>query len=194
MEKKCQVIIMHSDKGEGGVKKGQIYISTDEGEDTKGTLHISLRDYTRYQNYNKTGQDLYILSDDEIKFEDWVIDEDIDKPVQTSEILLNNLNNFPHLKPTVKKIIATTDKSLDLPKIPDAFIEEYCKIYRKCFSGNIHDVLVEYEEILTPVLYEGRMWNDKKGRDPNGEREFYMKVTGFKPKIRNNTIFIQNML
>lgn len=89
-------------------------------------------------------QHLYILSDDKIEEGDWYIEEDIfyNNPLQASSECVETINQAPH---NWKKIIATTDKELDLPSPSQSFIEKYITEYNK---GNvIKDVLVEYEEM-----------------------------------------------
>ena len=104
-------------------------------------LPENLRDHDRPHNH------LYITTDDEIKEGDWFI------------WLKYNLVERATKKDNNKecrKIIATTDPKLyvneiveedmhlykkPLPKIPQSFIEEYCK------AGGIDKVLVEYENI-----------------------------------------------
>ena len=100
-------------------------------------------------------QHLYITTDEEIKEGDWCICLDFNRVFHASgevgrEKFLNS-----------RKIIATTDPKLNeinnknkidelwfrplVPKIPQSFMEEYCK------AGGIEDVLVEY----TTKLVEG---------------------------------------
>lgn len=89
-------------------------------------------------------QELYLITDDKIKKGDWVYNisfKSIRKAISND-------------KANIKKIIATTDKSLkfwtddengkhiwSLPQPSQAFIEKYCKV------GGIDEVLVEYNKI-----------------------------------------------
>ena len=93
------------------------------------------------------GHHLYIISDDEIKEGDWFVN------IRKNTIhLCNGVNNNIcsgqnhgeyHGKFECKKIISTTDKSLELPQPPQQFIEEYIEEYNQ--ENIITDVLVEYE-------------------------------------------------
>lgn len=56
----------------------------------------------------------------------------------------NEQKNIPQ-SPYVKKIIATTDESLKLPKPSPAFIEKYVEEYNK--GNQITEVMVEYESV-----------------------------------------------
>ncbi|TXG86433.1 MAG: hypothetical protein E6R13_00425 [Spirochaetes bacterium] len=100
-------------------------------------------------------QHLYIISDDEIKEGEWYLSFDIygkcGLPIKadyekTNEFSLKPYSNY------CKKIIATTDTALELPRLSQQFIEEYIEEYNK---GNvITDVLVEYEKGLSKPLHE----------------------------------------
>lgn len=96
-----------------------------------------------------TNQHLYIISDDEIKDNDWFVDKNCSLPISAGYNI-----GFSENK---KKIIATTDTSLEivskginpvyekLPQPSQQFITKYIEEYNK---GNIiTDVLVEYEKI-----------------------------------------------
>jgi len=81
-------------------------------------------------------QHLYITSDEEIKEGDWYVSE-------KSFNVLRVQKPERGYKPTGKKIISSTDKSLGLPEPSQGFIEKYVSEYNK---GNIiTDVLVEYD-------------------------------------------------
>ena len=110
----------------------------------------------------RSPQHLYIISDDKIKLFDWIynnkenIVEQITSKTQLIFVLEENKENQ-----TFKKIIATTDSSLEifdkelsnrhsvkvnilLPEPSQQFIQKYIEEYNK---GNyIEDVLVEYED------------------------------------------------
>lgn len=114
---------------------GQIYLPTTY-HSTK--LCISIKNIS--ETIHKP-QHLYFITDDEIKEGDWVYN-----------IFLKSIRKATgNDKADVKKIIATTDKSLkfwtndengkhiwSLPQPSQAFIEKYCKV------GGIDEVLVEY--------------------------------------------------
>lgn len=81
-------------------------------------------------------QHLYFLSNEEIKEGDWQVHWS------------NDLNNYiisQHKlgKSTGLKVIATTDKSLNLPQPSQSFIEKYISEYNK--GNKIEEVMVEYE-------------------------------------------------
>jgi len=121
------------------------------------------------KEYTKTTipQHLYILSDDEIKEDDWIYHKLDDKPIQVGEIELETLITCSNSNQyNYKKIIATTDESISivkdsirisqgrfdnvyriekriLPQPSQSFIKKYIEEYNK---GNvITDVMVEYE-------------------------------------------------
>ena len=105
-------------------------------------------------------QHLYIISDDEIKENDWFIQThpNIQTLVQCDKQNVQAIKNFQSNTLKAKKIIATTAsvvKKLDdiyygigdtfnLPQPSQQFIEKYIESYNK--GEIITDVLVEYEE------------------------------------------------
>jgi len=85
-------------------------------------------------------QHLYFLSDEEIKEGDWYMTE-----IPHTIWQYDRNKGLSSGRGWNKKIIATTDKSLNLPHTSDSFIEKYVEEYNK---GNIiTEVMVEYEEI-----------------------------------------------
>lgn len=80
-------------------------------------------------------QHLYVTSDEEIK--------EYERFLNSRNELCVGRSNYAHPK-CDRKIIATTDKSLDLPQLSQQFIEKYIEEYNK---GNvITEVMVEYIE------------------------------------------------
>ena len=122
------------------------------------TLNSSFTDW--YKAFEP--QHLYIISDDEIKEDDWFIGDNI----SIKQCTLNNGGNINFKggwysgSTNCKKIIATTDTSLNyetpfygmdadnnFPTPSQQFITKYIEEYNK---GNIiADVLVEYEQDYT---------------------------------------------
>ena len=143
---------------------------------------------------------LYIISDDEIKLFDWVynnkenIVEQITSKTQLIFVLEENKENQ-----TFKKIIATTDTSLEiknelwsayqgryeadkLPQPSQQFIEKYIEEYNK---GNIiTDVLVEYE-LISNEEYFGNTFN------PDDDVPYFDENLKINPK--DNTITIKKV-
>jgi len=86
--------------------------------------------------------ELYILSDDEIQEEDYVVlgDGKTLKRMYTKDVL-DWANSYSS---ATKKIIASTDTSLGLPSPSEDFILKYVEMYNK--NTPITEVMVEYEE------------------------------------------------
>ena len=98
------------------------------------------------KSQGKSSHHLYIISDDKIEEDDWVIETSNSNALeQFADYSLNQKSMG------CKKIIATTDSKLKLPQIPQSFIEEYCR------KGGIDEVDVEYE--VTPSLKTGDNYN-----------------------------------
>lgn len=164
--KRVKVVMLPTNEAKGDFSEERIYpcllkYSWVFDKEEKGKLIFAdsnIRTPTQLQN-------LYIISDDEIKLFDWIynnkenIVEQITSKTQLIFVLEENKENQ-----TFKKIIATTDGSLyreesctgytetrsrtfyskkPLPRPSKQFIEKYIEEYNK---GNvITDVLVEYE-------------------------------------------------
>ena len=105
----------------------------------------------KHQNCTEYAQHLYILSDEEIKQGDWILD--IKNPIKPRQVKTKHL--LEDLFDTEKKIIATTDSSLTreifglgetamcpLPKPPQSFIDKFVEQYNK--ENVIENVMVEY--------------------------------------------------
>lgn len=96
--------------------------------------------------YGYPSQHLYILSDDEILVDDWVYT----KNHETQKFVIEKIaDNYTALvsKKIAKKIIASNDPELKLPRPKDSFIKKYCEL------GGIDEVLVEYEDKGKYVFY-----------------------------------------
>jgi hypothetical protein len=106
-------------------------------------------------------QHLYILSNEEIKEDDWYINNGV---LFKADTKFDEGNN-PNINNNNKKVIATTDSSLTkemycvssgkyqepLPQIPQQFIEHYISEYN---NGNvITKVLVEVEEAVVNTKF-----------------------------------------
>jgi len=99
------------------------------------------------------GHHLYILNDEEVKEGDYIIDFGAYKTpllfcVRHSSDL-TYLNHETKKGITIFKIIATTDTSLNLPLIPDDFIQAFCEN-----NGEMHEVIIENELISDNKEYK----------------------------------------
>ena len=115
---------------------------------------------------------LYLLSDEEIKEGDIYLDDcnDIRKAVTSVKEYWSNRSSY-------KKIIASTDPSLNLPQFPSSFLEEYVKRYN---SKKSLEVEVKYESY----------WEDYHGRGTNEESDFCYNLNRLKVNP-DNTISIR---
>jgi hypothetical protein len=118
---------------------------------------------------------LYILSDEEIKGGDWILDSanKLRKVLKISEdnrLCLSELFAITVLASSCKKIIASTDPSLNLPRPSDSFIKKYCEL------GGIDEVMVEYIEERNWMTDPYKIWS-----------EFVLKVAS------DNTITIRSV-
>jgi len=112
-------------------------------------------------NVKEINQHLYIISDDEIKEGDWFItlNNNVFKCCRITKdniYFYQNEDGYEYInqKERCKKIIATTDISLELPQLSQQFIERYIECYNK--GEIITDVLVEYEDYDWDVLISGK--------------------------------------
>lgn len=107
-------------------------------------------------------QHLYIISDEEIKEGDWYV---ANNTIFRADDVFNDGNN-PNIH-KYRKVIATTDQDLPLPKVTPAFIEAYVKAYDN--GSPITDVSVEYMELLI-----------------NPDKEGFVEVVGFGKVHKDN--------
>lgn len=156
-------------------KKAQVVMLPHNNIETKITLYkdndgepleLSLNlDKLQYH----TNQHLYIISDDEIKEGDWVIDSGgiirkVERINEEGRLHLTNLFALTILAKSCKKIIAATDTLLkineyhnfrsccrskeecycSLPQPSQQFITKYIEEYNK--DSIIKEIMVEYEE------------------------------------------------
>lgn len=139
MKKEIQVVMLPTEKAKSDISKGNKTGFLVYHEFFRGTEGI----YT-----NHTYQHLYFLSDEEIKDGDWFL-AFIERKwvlrqclrlssgyiITTEHSQINSLD--------CKKIIATTDPELGLPRPSNEFLKKYCEL------GGIDKVLVEYDKIQT---------------------------------------------
>ena len=120
-------------------------------------------------------QHLYLLSDEEIREGEIVLTDE-----NSIERATGLYGNFPcDLINEVggqRKVIASTNPSLNLPKLPTSFLEEYVKRYN---SNKSLEVEVEYESY----------WEDYHGRETNVELDFCYNLNRLKVNP-DNTISI----
>lgn len=98
-------------------------------------------------NYNPSGRltkHLYIVNDDEIKEGEWFYSESSNTITQNYKLFIGKNNII-----ACKKIIASTDKSLNLSTVSDYFIAYYIEAYNR--AKPITDVLVEYENDILKI-------------------------------------------
>jgi len=141
MKKKCQVVMLSTEK------------ATNLFEDHSRYSHsFGIKPQTGNSiNSIVRGKQLYILSDDEIKKDDYICYDDsiiqVSSITESGYIKTNELRWIDLLKKSCKKVIATTDSELNkdsVAKIPLSFIEKYISEYNKEIP--IIDVLVDYIE------------------------------------------------
>jgi len=155
MKKKCEVVMLPTEKA---ITEGSI-ISRAVGDNLAIVNCLTIDD----KNAEKDGHQnnhLYLISDDEIKEGDWVIDLSISELFKAETKYIKLMIAAPHLEKSVKKVIASTDFELTrtvewgqkykeqfpcistgvpLPSLPAAFIQYYVKV------GGVKKVFVEYE-------------------------------------------------
>ncbi len=105
-------------------------------------------------------QYLYVTSNDNILVHDWVLDStkqlrQVLNISSDNRLYLSGIDFLSILPQSCKKIIASTDESLNLSLIPFDFIKEYCKL-----NGNINKISVEYEITKYPDLHLLKLYNN----------------------------------
>jgi hypothetical protein len=149
------------------LKKAQVIMLP---TNNKSLLHInySKLQLNKFEQLDVNNQNLYFISNDEIKEGDWFIHHSHGITTLLKAIEINNRifdnQGTSCSKDYCKKIIATTDTSLKvnsevnnnnsikflLPQPSQQFIEKYIESYNKSDVGSnnytVTDVLVEYEK------------------------------------------------
>ncbi len=156
MKKKCQVVMLPTEKA---IKNVNDIVLSRYNE-----LHLVSKNDSSSYNKTTTQQYLHILSDEEVKEDDWCIlnsGKYINIVCKNKHGIIGSVIGSKEFIAThCKKIIATTNPELTinikvnghtdgtnyfLPQIPQHFIESYIKEYN---DGNpIKEVMIEYEEI-----------------------------------------------
>ena len=185
MKKQVKVVMLPTEKASDlllCIKSYTEHINTPaENSDIKGNLRLGYGKYVDKEFYQP--QNLYFLSDEEIKEGDWVY---LNNGIGNYIFSVSNKNiNAIMTNPTSKKIIATTDESLSierwiqtnkksksyniqqnvettklvnilLPRPSNEFLKKYCEL------GGIDKVLVEYNEgneYLAGIVGNNEIWN-----------------------------------
>ena len=132
----------------------------------------------KWLKYNDaTSYHLYILSDEEIKENDYCIEFIKGIPTNVLQIKGHDFKRCLHNYEKLKKIIATTDSSLNIksshgsslfwtiyPHPSEAFIQKYVEAYNK---GNITtEVMVEYERYLDQMSFDYEVYVNKLKINP----------------------------
>lgn len=184
---KCEVVMLPTEKATAIV----LFDKTAEKRFRDKLVYSP--DVTEYREKDEISQHLYILSSEEIKEEKvyGIFKDEIGYTIEQEGVLCFHIPSkngkgsltFPYprnFKNDVKKIIATTDKSLiykisvdcgssvgntiaikNLPRPSDDFIKAFVKK-----QGRIDKVLVEYENINV-TKKEDYQYNDKTGGNLN---------------------------
>lgn len=107
---------------------------------------FAIKKYDSPELYH-TYSNLYFLSDDEPKVNDWCLEGLTPlAPTQLTQVTKEDLERCieNYYYGSCKKIISSTDESLGLPKPSDSFISKYIEEYNK--GNTITNIWVEYED------------------------------------------------
>ena len=143
IKRKCKVVMLPSNEK---LEIGKNMICSNYNHD-----YLSCGLIKAVEGYEKISipQHLYVISDDEIKENDYYISGGrlyiANTPGQSW--LLNNFLKTINKDFEAKKVIATTDK-LMLPLIPQSFIEEYCES-----NGKIDEINVGYTKDIARITF-----------------------------------------
>ena len=142
----------------------------------KKTNKLNLGFIKEYFNFN---QHLYITSDDKMKEGDFYYCLQSNKICKSNKQDIIVFKRTPEVLVAFKKIIATTDTSLNLPQPSQQFIEEYIEEYNK--DNVITNVLVKYEHF------------DELGNYIDNNYHFKGDIWKLKIKAKDNTITIKKV-
>jgi len=168
MYKEVKIVMLPSE--ETGIKIGDITKPNKDYFESNpllgNDLGLAIREFKANKSY--TTQHLYITSDDEIKEGDWILLKSIgkgqigkysfDKEYQTHDLTTLSNVHYPYkTKEYFVKVIASTDKSLNLPSLSDEFLKEFIETYNKKLSVVAK---VQYDEGVV-----GKDWEDRVPTD-----------------------------
>lgn len=123
MKKKVMVVMLPTEKGI--IYKGNY------------TNDLSTINLSSIHTEHYTAQHLYFISNDEIRNRDYVIMlDDFDHVFST--VQQYTAEPEQHINKNHRRVIATTDKSLNLPLIPESFVSKYVEE-----QGNIKEVMID---------------------------------------------------
>lgn len=171
MKKMCKVVMLPTEKTINCIviqyfRNKEKYLQYFDSEVLR---EYPFEGYTEYEAECLVPQHLYIISNDEIKEGIFYLNL-ISNEILKSDFDINYEQNH------YKKIIASTDKSLNLPLISEGFIKKYVEL-----QGKIDKVMVEFEEIsVFPGYVEGEGF-------PKSYRENQLKLR------KDNTIIISKV-
>jgi hypothetical protein len=131
MKKEIQVVMLPTEKVS---KEGMICKRPSDG--ALAIINCLTVEDPNHKKLGYINNHLYFLSDEKIEIGDWIlsgVNSDSLQPKQvTSQTLIDDL--FPW----EKKIVATTDPQLGLPRPSNEFLKKYCEL------GGVSSVLVDY--------------------------------------------------
>ena len=178
MFKRCQIVVL----------------STEKASNIWKSIFNNTINYSKELTKTHIPQELYITSDEKIKLNDWYID-DVD---QVRQNFIDD-KEYWAVRKDYKKVISSTDKSLNLPQPSDSFIKAYIEAYN---SGNpITKVMVEYEEVVKDYhLYSDlEIYQEKIKVDKNNTitirkiKEEDIRITNFKQFLKERLSMSNNL-
>lgn len=155
MLKRCKVVMLPTDKkATNGL---QPFLVEDDL-----TLPSTGAFARRLQQLNFQAYHLYILSNDEIEQGDWcILLDSFGNPMSKPQSFNPEVGHV--LNKDLRKVIATTDTSLNLSQPSQAFIEKYVDLYNK--GQQIKEVNVEYELVGHSTTLGIENWEPKVSSD-----------------------------
>jgi len=129
LKRKCKVIMLPTKKAIDfciGKNNGELSIMT-RGKCGNKVFEVGFKE----SNCNQVPQHLYLVSKEKIKEGDWCLDKRDNTIFKAAKLM------HKYYMPNFSKIEATTDPSLNLPLIPQSFIEKYVEKEGKIDEVNI---------------------------------------------------------
>lgn len=138
---------------------------------------------------------LYILSDDEIKEGDWFYNPATKETLYASKDMLSWNSDTTQEHKGWKKIVATTDKALKIPKPQPNSLDMFCKLEETLpqpSEGFLNKFVEEYNKgnIITEVLVE-YVETDQVVKRFEEDEGYDSSMTTLKVNPKDNTITIK---
>lgn len=191
MKQKVDVVILPTKDFSSHISKGKINNFLFYSPDGLGSMKESIKNAEEPQHI------YFVSATDEIKENDLAFGERWSKPIQNIYGPIGSvIGSKDYIADNFKKIVATTDTSLNIPLIPEQFVKDYVTA-----QGNIREVWIEINDIVRAeyseeynddvIVLNGDIIMSGDNQVDSDKLDKCLAVYQGKPKLtRNNEVII----